>query len=91
MLLNAWLDSGEEREAEEDIPTLNFWATLLRPLWDRIGGSNRRSSGAEEDARPQNNTSEDAETVVVVCNRSGVENGGAIPFTSLENASSEDD
>lgn len=67
VLLNAWLDSEEEKDMEEDISTMNYWATLLRPLWYRMGNNG-------EDAESQN-TSEDSETIVVVCNRSGTENG----------------
>ena len=66
VLLNAWLDSGivEEDETEEegsDWSTLNFWASRLRPLW------------VNASTRPDIETGH--ETVVVVCNRSGTENG----------------
>lgn len=71
ILLNAWLDSEEEKDMEEDISTMNYWATMLRPLWYRMGNNNG-SNG--EDAEPQN-MSEDSETIVVICNRSGTENG----------------
>jgi len=70
ILLNAWLDSEKEQDMEEDLSTLNYWATMLRPLWYRM--SDDGSNGG--DAEPQS-VSEDTETVVVVCNRSGVENG----------------
>lgn len=77
ILLNAWLDSEREQDMEVDISTLNYWATMLRPLWSRMG----------EDAEPPQHASEDAETVVVVCNRSGVENGEAFPnILDLANA-----
>ncbi|KAJ7160134.1 carbon-nitrogen hydrolase [Mycena filopes] len=33
VLLNAWLDSGEETEEDHDMDTLNYWAERLRPLW----------------------------------------------------------
>jgi protein N-terminal amidase len=69
ILLNAWLDSDKEQDSEEDIWTMNFWATMLRPLWHRKGNE---SDSEDAEARE---TFEDAETVVVVCNRSGVENG----------------
>jgi protein N-terminal amidase len=77
ILLNAWLDSEKEQDMEVDISTLNYWATMLRPLWYRMG----------EDAESPQHVSEDAETVVVVCNRSGVENGEAFPnILGLANA-----
>ena len=66
ILLNAWLDSENEEDREEDISTMNYWATLLRPLWYRkVDESNNEVKKAPEDV----------ETVVVVCNRSGIENG----------------
>ncbi|KAF8215013.1 carbon-nitrogen hydrolase [Mycena galopus ATCC 62051] len=33
VLLNAWLDSGEQPESDYDIHTIDFWAERLRPLW----------------------------------------------------------
>ncbi|KAI0279176.1 hypothetical protein BGY98DRAFT_463685 [Russula aff. rugulosa BPL654] len=45
ILLNAWLDSEEEKDMEDDISTMNYWTTMLRPLWYRMGildGSPRR-------------------------------------------------
>jgi protein N-terminal amidase len=65
ILLNAWLDSGEESHAKQDWHTLNYWAARLRPLWVGSPESERRdvSDGAGK------------ETVVVICNRSGTENG----------------
>jgi protein N-terminal amidase len=70
ILLNAWLDSEEEKDTEEDISTMNYWATLLKPLWyNRMG-----NDGEESDAEPRI-ISEDSETIVVICNRSGTENG----------------
>jgi len=71
ILLNAWLDSEEEKDMEEDISTMNYWATLLRPLWFRMG--NNREDG--EDHAELQNISEDSETIVVICNRNGTENG----------------
>lgn len=65
LLLNAWLDSKEEPETENDYSTINYWAARLRPLWK---GSDR--------TRPTNDDEpSDHETTVIVCNRSGEENG----------------
>jgi protein N-terminal amidase len=69
IMLNAWLDSGKFEDEEEDISTLNYWATLLRPLWCRMG------KGPNEDGHGLPVRPGDTETVVVVCNRSGVEKG----------------
>ncbi|KAJ6508297.1 carbon-nitrogen hydrolase [Mycena sanguinolenta] len=56
VLLNAWLDSGEQPEEDYDMHTMNFWAERLRPLWVE-------SSPASQ------------ETLVIICNRGGAENG----------------
>jgi protein N-terminal amidase len=82
ILLNAWLDSEEERDREEDISTLNYWAMLLRPLWYRMDDGSK----AEDADAPER--LEDVETAVVVCNRSGVENGeqSLIDITVLKDA-----
>jgi protein N-terminal amidase len=69
ILLNAWLDSGKYEDEEEDISTLNYWATLLRPLWYRMDKGSIGDHGSEP------SQSGDTETVVVICNRSGDENG----------------
>ncbi|KAF9485760.1 carbon-nitrogen hydrolase [Pholiota conissans] len=60
LLLNAWLDSNEEPEDEEDWHTLNYWAARTRPLW------------AEN---PKDDPSNGHETIVIVSNRTGDENG----------------
>jgi protein N-terminal amidase len=78
VLLNAWLDSEQEQDMEEDFSTLNYWATMLRPLWYRMGDRSNEGEESEDAGLPQS-IPEDPETVVVVCNRSGVENGGAFP------------
>ena len=77
ILLNAWLDSEKEQDVQVDISTLNCWATMLRPLWHRMGNDDGSNRGEEDAAaaEPPRNISEDTETVVVVCNRSGDENG----------------
>jgi protein N-terminal amidase len=80
ILLDAWLDSEEEQDIEEDISTMNYWATFLRPLWHRKGNG---SSG--EGAQLQE-TSEDAETIVVVCNRCGAEKGEHHPTNETPNS-----
>jgi protein N-terminal amidase len=69
ILLNAWLDSETEEDREEDLSTMNDWATMLRPLWYRkVREPNDEGPGLKK-------APEDVETMVVVCNRSGIENG----------------
>ncbi|KAI0763655.1 carbon-nitrogen hydrolase [Trametes elegans] len=79
VLLNAWLDSGEEPEEETDWRTLNYWASRLWPLWAKVAeegddaerGSNSSGKGPSDSSgrRPGE------EVLVVVCNRCGTENG----------------
>ncbi|KAF9046113.1 carbon-nitrogen hydrolase [Panaeolus papilionaceus] len=72
ILLNAWLDSKKDEDVEHDWSTLNYWASRMRPLW---------SNGVEledmEEDNPQEplNPEDDPEMIVVVCNRTGEENG----------------
>ncbi|KAH8998451.1 carbon-nitrogen hydrolase [Lactarius akahatsu] len=63
-------------DRDEDLSTMNYWATLLRPLWYRKGDE-PNDEGAELKKAP-----EDVETVVVVCNRSGIENGAKFAGSS---------
>lgn len=84
VLLNAWLDSEEEKDMEEDISTMNYWATLLRPLWYRMGNNNNNGGDGEDDAAEPKNISEGSETIVVICNRSGTENGEHSPGPILQ-------
>ncbi|KNZ73145.1 Protein N-terminal amidase, partial [Termitomyces sp. J132] len=77
VLLDAWLDSdsddGEDEEdagdgASDNEPnwhTLRYWAARLQPLW----GRDWRRPGSNETLLPPH------ETIVVVCNRTGTENG----------------
>ena len=78
VLLNAWLDSGEEPEDPKDWRTMNYWVARLRPLWTRTDdleeeeedSDAEQNDGGQYDAAPQGH-----ETVVIVCNRCGHENG----------------
>ncbi|KAF9262995.1 carbon-nitrogen hydrolase [Marasmius fiardii PR-910] len=69
ILLNCWLDSGKQEEEECDWSTLNFWAMRLRPLWAS------KSDSEGEDAQSTESNGEGKQTVVIVCNRVGEENG----------------
>jgi protein N-terminal amidase len=76
ILLCAWLDSKEELKVEHDWHTLKYWAARLRPLWTKIRGETFQE---EDEETNELDTVERAkrgeETIVVVCNRSGEENG----------------
>lgn len=76
ILLNAWLDSEEEEDSDDDISTMNYWATLLRPMWYR------KVVEPNDEAAELKKALEDVETVVVICNRSGIENGAKFAGSS---------
>ena len=77
ILLNAWLDSGKETEEVNDWSTLNYWAARLRPLWTDGSEGSASEDDTSEDQPDSKADSEQRgdETVVVICNRSGEENG----------------
>lgn len=60
VLLNAWLESPDDIGEDHAWTTLNFWAHRLRPLWEQHKGDS---------------VNDQRETNVVVCNRTGNENG----------------
>lgn len=62
VVLCAWLDSRRDLDSLWDVSTLNYWTARLRPLWKKL------------ERRPL----EDSETIVVLCNRSGLEGGQCI-------------
>jgi protein N-terminal amidase len=77
ILINAWLDSQKELDETHDWSTLNYWAARTRPLW-----WNRN----ESDSPPQDTSTSDPpgnETLVLVCNRTGHENGQTTFLSSL--------
>jgi len=82
VLLNAWLDSEAEPKKAHDWSTLNYWTARLRPLWD-----NKEVDKDSDDFPSTNDSSEHGrqKTIVVICNRSGKENGESqfpkIPFS----------
>ncbi|KAF9525494.1 hydrolase [Crepidotus variabilis] len=84
VLLNAWLDTGTELDENCDWGTLNYWAARLRPLWAKEGDIGLDSSDEDDDleqSREKNDSppcvksGRARETIVVICNRSGEENG----------------
>ncbi|GBE85124.1 carbon-nitrogen hydrolase [Sparassis latifolia] len=72
VLLNSWLESGWEEDDgdDRDSHTINYWVARLRPLWARNDfGLDTCISGAEAPDE------EGKETLVVICNRCGEEDG----------------
>lgn len=83
VLLNAWLDSGKEPEETHDWSTLNYWAARTKPLWSNgthDDDDDSDFSGEEQDASEQPLVPAN-ETIVIVCNRTGQENGQTIFFS----------
>lgn len=60
LLLNAWLESPEDTGDSHAWTTMDFWAHRLRPLWEPKEGVT---------------TNDQREIDVVICNRTGNENG----------------
>lgn len=73
VLLNSWLDSGAEESQPKDWITLNYWSSRLRPLW--VAPS---PEGSPYNPLANTNRNTGQETFVVICNRSGEENGTSI-------------
>ena len=64
------MDSGMEESQPKDWITLNYWSARLRPLW--VAPS---PEGSPYNPSPNTNMNTGHETFVVICNRSGEENG----------------
>ena len=84
ILLNAWLDSGKDPEESFDWSVLNFWAARLQPLW---AGDEQKHLDERVSESPvymtngvDKSESKGKETIVVVCNRCGEENGKFLRF-----------
>jgi len=79
VVLCAWLHSGDSPDSQWDMTNINYWVARVKPLWKRqetsvnnegtsplLGpGTTSETSGAVEDR----------ETIVVICNRIGIEQG----------------
>ena len=76
-LVNNWLLSEQPTapgdDGKHDWNTVEYWAARLRPLWAKHGDAGNRKEEGDERVKGE-------ETIVVVCNRSGVENGESTPF-----------
>jgi protein N-terminal amidase len=72
VVLCAWLHSGHSPDSHWDMENIDYWVTRVRPLWERPGTS---VNHARPDTRKPSEAAEDRETVVVICNRTGIERG----------------
>jgi hypothetical protein len=84
ILLNAWLDSEKDRDEAYDWSTLGYWADRLQPLWaDNVkNGDNDTESDGPSSSPIRADRDNGRETIVVVCNRCGEENGKSSIFFS---------
>lgn len=71
LLLNSWLDSKADLDEENDWQTLNFWASRLRPLWAK------QTTPALSDDGEAGSPALGHKTTVIICNRTGEENGAS--------------
>ncbi|KAJ3892913.1 carbon-nitrogen hydrolase [Lentinula edodes] len=80
VMLNAWLDSGEDEKDFGDVfdwTTVEFWATRLKPLWVQGGArassllqhdtTQVRLSGSDSSAKEQEESKDEEETRGEVC------------------------
>ncbi|KAF4617422.1 hypothetical protein D9613_006199 [Agrocybe pediades] len=72
VLLNAWTDSKKKLEEDKDWSTLNHWAARMKPLWTDGKDENAELRSGNASEAPQG---EGHDTIVVVANRCGEENG----------------
>ncbi|KAI9058223.1 carbon-nitrogen hydrolase [Trametes sanguinea] len=72
-------EDGEDADEETDWRTIEYWAMRLRPLWAKVVQEGKELDGrdASEQAQAQDGDGRnpDEELLVVICNRSGTENG----------------
>ncbi|KAF9013157.1 carbon-nitrogen hydrolase [Cyathus striatus] len=81
ILLNSWLDSGEYPDYESDFHVVQYWAARLRPLWKDADSASENSSENEEEIDGSMHDS-NKDIIVIVCNRTGEENGKKFAGTS---------
>ena len=75
IVLSAWVDSQrklEELDEKYDWSTVDYWASRTRPLWS---DGNYSDSSEEQDTLTYDPPLASNETIVIVCNRTGQENG----------------
>lgn len=85
ILLDAWLDSGNEPDDKHDWHTLRYWSARLRPLWASDENTLVDSDGEDREETLDKPDAQDApsdEMIVVACNRCGEENGKLFAGTS---------
>lgn len=92
ILLNSWLDSGEDCEDAYDWSTLNYWAARLQPLWTDNAENDNSDHDLESDGPSSSPAkvngvddleSKGKETIVIICNRCGEENGKSSDFLRI--------
>ena len=79
VVLCAWLHSDDSPNSQWDIVNIDYWTERVRPLWERPetsviheGTSPHLGPGTTRDSL---GAVEDRETILVICNRIGIERG----------------
>ena len=82
VVLCAWLNSGTSPDSQWDTENINYWAERVRPLWEwPVKSDNHAGSSLHQLAlgpgttRETPDAVESRETIVVICNRTGIERG----------------
>ncbi|PVF91156.1 carbon-nitrogen hydrolase [Serendipita vermifera] len=76
VILCAWLDSKENSHSAWDMTTIQFWIERLLPLWSKTSPDLRHIEGMEA-------SDDHDETIVVICNCTGLERGSLFCGCSL--------
>ena len=92
VVLCAWLQSGDSSDSQWDILNINYWMERVRPLWERpeILSVNHAGTSFPPPALGPGTTREtleaveDRETIVVISNRTGIEQGEYLVTTLLQ-------
>ena len=83
VILCAWLSQLSDEDADYDLNVLDYWLARLKPLWDGevsdtesdSNPGNAPESAQTNDRNRQTGNADKNETIVIICNRCGEENG----------------
>ena len=82
VVLCAWQNSSDPPDSQWDMTNIGYWAERVRPLWE-LPGTSVDLAGASLHHLPLDSGTtsetpeivEDRKTIVVICNRTGIERG----------------
>ena len=91
VVLCAWLHSGYPPDSEWDTANIDYWTERVRPLWEwpeisvnHAGTSIPPLALGPSTTRETLEAVEDRETIVVISNRTGIEQGEYLAITLLQ-------